>query len=150
MKIFCDTNILMEFIQQRKLALEVERVLSFAESNAHQLYISVGSFFTTTYLVECYLKQEQLPKEIRLERLKSIMNGILDLFLFAQLSGETLSDGVNDQLFSDLEDSYQAHAAMAEGCDAILTIDIKHFKNLADSGSMEILNPQGFIERYLP
>ena len=31
MKIFCDTNILLEFIQQRKLVQQVEQVLSFAE-----------------------------------------------------------------------------------------------------------------------
>lgn len=38
MKIFCDTNILMEYIQQRKLVQEVEQVLSFAEKNGHLFY----------------------------------------------------------------------------------------------------------------
>ncbi|MBQ9204033.1 MAG: hypothetical protein IJ155_07325 [Prevotella sp.] len=148
MKLFCDTNILLEFIQQRKFAQEVEQVLSFAEANDYPLYISTGSFYTTTYLVECYLKEERQPKEQRIEKLRTVMNGILDLFHFARLSPVTLSDGVNDELFSDLEDSYQAHAAMEEGCDVILTINVKHFKNLAESGAIEVLSPTDFISKY--
>ena len=147
MKIFCDTNILLEFIQQRKFAKEVEQVLSFAESNGHQLCISIGSFYTTTYLAECYLKEEQLPQKERIEKLRAIMNGILDLFLFAQQSPEAISEGVNDELFSDLEDSYQAHAAMGEGCDVIITINEKHYRKLAESGKIEVLTPVDFINK---
>ena len=102
MKIFCDTNILMEYIQQRKLVQEVEQVLSFAEKNGHLLYISFGSFYTITYLVERYLKDETLDKEARVEKLRTI-----------------------------------------------LTIDVKHFGKLSESGAIEVIDPQAFIEKYL-
>ena len=149
MKIFCDTNILMEYIQQRKLVQEVEQVLSFAEKNGHLLYISFGSFYTITYLVERYLKDENLDKEARIEKLRTIMNGVLDLFQFALPSPQAMADGVNDKLFSDLEDSYQAHSAIEQGCDMILTIDVKHFSKLSESGAVEVVDPQTFIEKYL-
>lgn len=148
MKIFCDTNILLEYIQQRKLVQEVEQVLSYAEKNNHLLYISYGSFYTVTYLVERYLKDEKLDKEARIEKLRMIMNGVLDLFQFAVPSPIAMADGVNDQLFNDLEDSYQAHSAIEEGCDMILTIDVKHFGKISESGVIEVVDPQTFIEKY--
>ncbi|MBQ8153893.1 MAG: hypothetical protein IJ069_09495 [Prevotella sp.] len=116
MKIFCDTNILLEYIQQRKYVHEVEQVLKFAVANNHELYISYGSFYTITYLVERYLKEENLENNIRLEKLRTILNGILDLFQFAIQTPQSIVDGVNDTLFSDLEDSYQAHTAVNESC----------------------------------
>ena len=57
-------------------------------------------------------------------------------------------DGVNDKLFSDLEDSYQAHIAMEQGCDILLTIDIKHFGKFGESGAIVVADPQAFIEKY--
>ena len=149
MKIFCDTNVLMEYIQQRRLVQEVEKVLKFAEQNGHQLYISFGSFYTITYLVERYLKMENLDKNSRIEKLRMILNGVLDLFQFALPSPIAMEKGVNDQLFSDLEDSYQAHSALEQGCDMILTIDLKHFCKLIDCGTIEVVDPQLFIEKYL-
>jgi len=149
MKIFCDTNILLEYIQQRRLVQQVEQVLSFAEKNGHVLYISFGSFYTITYLVERYLKEEDLDKEARLEKLRMILNGVLDLFQFAIPSPISMADGVNDKLFSDLEDSYQAHSAIEQGCDIILTIDVKHFGKLSESRVIEVIDPQAFIDKFL-
>ena len=149
MKIFCDTNILLEFIQQRKLVQQVEQVLSFAEKNDHLLYISFGSFYTITYLVERYLKDENLSKEGRIEKLRIILNGVLDLFQFAVPSSFAMAEGVNDLLFSDLEDSYQAHTAIEQGCDLILTIDLRHFSKLSESGAIDVMDPQTFIEKYM-
>lgn len=90
MKVFCDTNILLEYIQQRREAQEVEQVLEYAEQNGHSLYISYGSFYTLTYLVEKYLKLESLEKESRVSKLREILNSVLDLFQFAGQSGDTL------------------------------------------------------------
>ncbi len=149
MKIFCDTNILLEFIQHRKLVRQVEQVLSFAERNDFMLYISFGSFYTITYLVERYLKDENLSKEGRIEKLRIILNGVLDLFQFAVPSSFAMAEGVNDLLFSDLEDSYQAHTAIEQGCDLILTIDLRHFSKLSESGAIDVMDPQTFIEKYM-
>ena len=149
MRIFCDTNILMEFIQQRRFVQQVEQVLSYAEKNGHLLYISLGSFHTITYLVERYLKEEDLDKDTRIEKLRTILNGVLDLFRFAIPSPIAIAEGVNDKLFYDLEDSYQAHSAIEQGCDMILTIDVKHFSKLSGNGIIEVIDPQAFIDKYM-
>ena len=149
MKIFCDTNILMEYIQQRNEVQHVEQVLRYAEQEKHTLYISLGSFYTLTYLIEKYIKLEQLKKEERIDKLREILNGILDLFHFTFQTSDAIKDGVNDETFTDLEDSYQAHAAESEGCDVILTIDTNHFKEYKNNNGISVVSPLEFINNYI-
>ncbi len=59
MKIFCDTNIVLEFLQQRTFAEQVKTILINALKNGDELFISFGSFYTITYLTERYLKNDQ-------------------------------------------------------------------------------------------
>jgi len=73
----------------------------------------------------------------------------LDLFQFAIQIPQSIVDGVNDTLFSDLEDSYQAHTAVNESCDMILTINVKHFKLVMEEGVIEVLSPQDFMQRFV-
>ena len=58
MNIFCDTNIIMEFLQQRKFVTEVGQILAYAIQQEDDLFILSGSFYTMTYLTERYLKEK--------------------------------------------------------------------------------------------
>lgn len=150
MNIFCDTNIIMEFLQQRQYAAEVNRILSSAIQNGDNLFISFGSFYTITYLAEKYLKRDpNLSKEERLRRLRYILNGILGTFKLCTSHYGSIGKGVNDLLFDDLEDSYQAHAAEDMGCDVLLTINDKHFSLFNESSSVNVMTPRSFIDTYL-
>lgn len=149
MTIFCDTNILLEYLQQRQYVAEVKKILSSAIKNNDNLFISVGSFYTITYLTEKYLKCDQsLTKNDRISRLRYILNGILGTFKLCNLSGNSLSAGVNDPLFDDLEDSYQAHAAEDMNCDVFLTINDRHFIRFAEKSSVKVMTPVAFIDAY--
>ena len=44
---------------------------------------------------------------------------------------------------------YSAHSAIEEGCDMILTIDVKHFSKLDENGAIEVMNPHAFLDKYL-
>jgi predicted nucleic-acid-binding protein len=148
MIIFCDTNIVLEYLQQRQYASQVEQILHNALQNGDQLFISIGSFYTITYLTERYLKAEQtLTKEDRLSRLRFILNGVLGTFNLADTLAHSISDGVNDLLFDDLEDSYQAHVSCDLGSDILLTINEKHFDRF--NGSVKVFTPSSYIETYL-
>jgi len=150
MTIFCDTNIIMEFLQQRKYSEEVSRILTNATQAYDELFISVGSFYTITYLSEKYLKtDEALTKKERVDRLREILNSILTTFKFADLNTSSVKDGVNDHAFSDLEDSYQAHVAEDCGCEVLLTINKQHFVDFAKSSQIKVLTPVEFIDQYL-
>ena len=57
MKIFCDTNIIVEFLCRREQANRIEKILKF-ESDKNQYFISVGSFYTISFIIEKYLRKE--------------------------------------------------------------------------------------------
>ena len=147
MIIFCDTNIVMEFLQQRQYAGQVRRIITEAFEQGDDLFISFGSFYTITYLTERYLKADSsLSKEDRLERLRFILNGVLDTFKLCGQFSDSVREGVNDLLFDDLEDSYQAHAGKGIGGDVLLTINKKHFEQFATISPFKIMTPQTFLE----
>lgn len=146
MKIFCDTNIVMEFIQDRTHADEVERILQCAINRNDVLCISEGSFYTITYLLDRYLKKEEkLHAAERLKKQREVLNGILDTFLILSGGSKALSEGVNDAMFTDLEDSFQWQVAQSARCEIILTINKKHFK---EHGNMLVNTPAEFLLSY--
>jgi predicted nucleic acid-binding protein len=150
MTIFCDTNIVLEFLQERKLVDEVRRIIAHAISSGDDLFISIGSFYTITYLTEIYLKEDKtLDKAGRIARLRYILNGVLGTFKLAEQHSQSMYDGVNDALFDDLEDSYQAHVAEGMGCDVLLTINDKHFSRYTDNAHLTVVTPVSFIDKFL-
>ena len=150
MTIFCDTNIIMEFLEQRKYAAQVRQILTYSATHAVKLFISVGSFYTITYLTERYLKADKsLDKNNRISQLRYILNGILSTFKLSEHISECITDGVNDTLFDDLEDSYQAHVAETIGCDILLTINENHFAQFAEYSNIEVLTPDAFVTKYI-
>ncbi len=52
------------------------------------------------------------------------------------------------QLLSAIEDSFQYQCAVQNKCDALVTINLKDYRN-ADTSAMEILSPEAFVSRYL-
>ena len=148
MIIFCDTNIVMEFLQQRVFAPQVRKIITRAIEQGDDLFISVGSFYTITYLTERYLKSDSsLSKNERLDRLRYILNSVLDTFKLCGLFSDSIRDGVNDMLFDDLEDSYQAHVAKSIGCDILLTINEKHFERYSTCSPFRIMTPMMFADK---
>lgn len=146
MKIFCDTNIIIEFLCQRDQANLIEKILKFEPDN-NQYFISVGSFYTITFIIEKYLRKEtELSAEQRLEKLREILLSILSDFSLAPLSLENLREGVEDCKYVDLEDSYQYQAAISSQCDVLLTINKKDFSS---DDNLIVCTPQEYIEKYI-
>ena len=56
MKIFCDTNIITEFLEKRLLFDAVAKILTLA-STSHTLFLSEGGFYTITFLVDKQLRR---------------------------------------------------------------------------------------------
>ncbi|MBQ0046670.1 MAG: PIN domain-containing protein [Prevotellaceae bacterium] len=145
MKIFFDTNIILEFLQQRMQADLVEQILELASQRGDELYISVGSFYTITYIIEQHLRRtKSYSPEDRLKKLRNILSGILDEFKIIWHNNETLLAGVTDSAFYDLEDSYQHQAALMAGCKYLLTINDKDFAKI-DTSRITITTPQQFL-----
>lgn len=147
MKIFLDTNILMEFLCNRQHADEVERILSFAIDNDHILLASSGSLYTLSYIVGKHLKGIGLKGEQNIDELRKQLTGILDIVQIANIDTEGFVIGVNNKTFKDIEDSFQYQIAMENHCDVIITLNIKDFP--VSHPFTTILTPMEFIDVFV-
>lgn len=127
MKFFIDTNVVLEFLFGRRFANEVGEIFRTIENKENSAYISNGSFYTLTYLIDSNLKRQNFVNPNRLEKLRGSLNALLNLFEIVELNKSDFKDGVNDLEFEDLEDSYQYQSAKKENCDFLVTINTKDF-----------------------
>ena len=149
MKVFFDTNVVLEFLQKRAQADMVEKALDIISSNNSTKHISVGSFYTLTYLIERHIrKTTTLSSSDRIQELRTILLGILDDFCITLHDSVTLRSGVENEKFDDLEDSYQAEVAIHSGCDVLLTINTKDFQGMSSDARINILTPSEFVQLY--
>lgn len=148
MKVFCDTNIILDFLFKRKEAETIKTIFHYLNQKKVVKAISAGSFYTLTYLIESFLKKEELGKEDRIMKLRRILKGLLaEYIVVCDLDWEK---GIDDTRFTDLEDSYQYQAALVSECDVFLTLNIRDFKQVISSApdAMQVCSPDGFIARY--
>lgn len=147
MRIFCDTNIITEFLEKRLQFEAVAKILSLP-SDKYQLYLSEGGFYTITFLLDRQLRRQEIYNPDRLEKSKKALLRILSTFQIVAAGSDGLEKGVLDENFKDLEDSYQYQAALHCKADVLLTINIKDFRD-ADNSNIQILTPEVFVSIYL-
>ena len=147
MKIFCDTNIITEFLEKRLQYEAVAKILTLPQENI-TLFVSEGGFYTITFLVDKQLRRMQILNPERLEKERKILLRILSTFQIATASRDGLMKGIRDENFKDLEDSYQLQAALNSKAEYLLTINIKDFKD-ANPENIKIMTPQGFVDNIL-
>ena len=66
----------------------------------------------------------------------------------AGISHKRMVSGNLDTVFDDIEDSFQYQCAVQAKCDALVTINIKDYRN-ADTSAIEILTPEEFASKYI-
>lgn len=142
MRIFCDTNIVTEIIENRQYAPEIMAILSSA-SKEDVFFVSAGGFYTITYLMDRFLKSKGVHNPERNNEVKKALKGLLRIFTIATNDQDIIVNGLEDECFSDFEDSYQFQTALSCHADVLLTINIKDFKNVA-SDKVKILTPRDF------
>ncbi|WP_296261888.1 PIN domain-containing protein [uncultured Phocaeicola sp.] len=148
MKVFCDTNIILEFLFKRKEAETIKTIFHYLNQKKIVKAISAGSFYTLTYLIESFLKKEELGKEDRIMKLRRILKGLLaEYIIIGDLDWEK---GIDDWRFTDLEDSYQYQAALVSECDVFLTLNVRDFKQIisSDTDAIQVCSPDDFIVQY--
>lgn len=73
---------------------------------------------------------------------------MIDLAEVIDCSQNTILEAINDERFTDIEDSFQYHCALQNDSDVLLTINIKDYKNVLGQRP-EVLTPEEFVEKYL-
>ena len=144
MKIFFDTNVVIEHLIQRERMDTVKQVLNRIVDGHHEFYMSTGGFYTILYVVDRFLNKEMhLEKENRIAIMRNMAQGLLNNYIIAGHDNESLLRSVNDLRFDDLEDSCQLQAAVSAGCQCLLTFNTKDYP-ITDS-QIEVLTPEQFL-----
>ena len=148
MKVLIDTNIIMEMLEQRTQADLCSKIFDWLDRTGNEGYISIGSFYTITFLSERLLHHQGINRPELTQRLRTILEGVLQEFSIWPASTEELLEGVHDSTFEDLEDSYQYHAAITSGCSVLITINIRDFAKV-DTTTVRVLTPQEFKDSFM-
>ena len=148
MKVFLDTNIFLEYFEQRREYKAVDRLLSAVEDGKLKAVVSAGCVYTLAYLIRMELKRQGIHRPEQTVRLRDLLNIVLSMVTVAGVSHKNMVSGTNDLAFDDVEDSFQYQCALQTKCDALVTINLKDYRN-ADTAKMEILSPTEFVEKFL-
>lgn len=144
MRIFLDTNVVMDYLASRGDVESVNSIFHQIENGEHSAFISVGSFYTITYLIDIFLKNKGIGKTERVYMLRETLESLLAYLNIEGHTKEMLLMGVRDIDFQDLEDSYQYQAALSARCDYLITSNIKDFSEI-DNPMIDIVLPKDFL-----
>lgn len=148
MRLFIDTNVILEFIDQRREYANVKSILAGVRDKKYEGLISQGSVYTLAFLIERSLKAREIHKPEQTVQLRRLLKSVLNLFEPIGIKRKEMIEAVCNQAFTDIEDSFQYQCALENRCDVLLTINAKDFKNVGQK-QVEILTPTQFAEKYL-
>ena len=124
MKVFVDTNVILDYILQREHYTEAKRAIAQEVAAQDTLLMSVGGFYTMLYVVDKYFRKElQQSHVVAMAQTRDVMRKVLSLFTVAEHDNSSLLNGMDDLTFHDLEDSCQYQLAVKHGCKKLLTFN---------------------------
>ena len=132
MRVFIDTNVLLDVLAKRKLFYEnAAQIWNLAESGKIEALISVISFNNIYYVVRRVSDRKTAEQALQLMR---------NVFVAVPLTVQILSQAM-DAGFSDFEEAIQFHSAVHAGAARIITRDVDHFP-IAD---IPAISPAAFL-----
>ena len=106
MRLFIDTNIIVEYIEHRQQYDSVRMILERILKGEHEGLVSQGSVYTLAYLIERTLKANGIHQPELTERLRQMMAAILQLVEPIGISRTDMLNAIFNHDFNDLEDSF--------------------------------------------
>jgi predicted nucleic acid-binding protein len=135
MKVFIDTNILIDFLGDRKpyskFAIEIFKA---AEQKTITLYATTHSLATTHYLLKKYIDEKKL---------RQILEGLLEYLNIVPIDEHIFRQGLKSR-HKDFEDALQMIAASGiPGITCIVTRNLKDFKH----SEVEVVSPDELVKK---
>lgn len=138
MKVFLDTNVFLDYIQQRPQGWkEAETIFFLAMNGDISLMISDLTIANVRYITR---------KNIPLEQFYVVMKALRHYYTIVPL-GSDVVDKAYIMEAKDFEDALQYFSAEQAVADCLVTRNIKHFDF---ASSVEMLEPHGFLSKYFP
>ena len=148
MRLFVDTNIILEYIEHRREYDNVRQILIAIRDGKYEGFISQGCVYTLAFLLEKALKANNVHKPELTVQVRRLMTIVLGMVKPVGISCQDILKAIGNESFTDLEDSFQYECAIENNCDMLLTINIDDFAN-SDQQQLKIFTPAQFVERYL-
>ncbi len=119
MKVFLDTNVMLDFLGERKLFFQpAQLIMNLADKGKLTIYVSALSFATCNYF---------LGKEFGLSVTKEKLSKFKIISNIVALDEQIIDKSLTSK-FSDFEDGLQYFSALKVDCNYIITRNIKDFK----------------------
>lgn len=145
MKVFLDTNVILEYLMQREHFDAVDKSIDILNTSGNEMYMSVGGFYTILYVMDNYLRKElEIKNPDRNSAIREIAKQLLENIHVAEHDNSSLLNSINNNAFMDLEDSCQYQVALKAECKYFLTLNVKHYP--IKSNDMEILSPYDYLK----
>ena len=131
MKVFLDTNILVNFITGREGVEQASEILQMCDEGKVELYASILTMINTAYVARKGRTKENLREELL----------ALSRMIHVLPMDESQWQSALRQDARDLEDALQYQCALAAGCDCIVTRNRRDF----DFAKAAVYTPQEFL-----
>ena len=136
MRIMIDTNVILDCLLDRQpFADDAQEILEQCARGKHEGCILASTVTDIFYIAEKYMGD--------LHELYLLMDELLEDLLLIALSRKDLMDAL-DRRELDFEDCVLSVCAESAGCDAIVTRNLKDFKN----SKVKALLPKTFVKDY--
>lgn len=137
MRLFIDTNVVLDHALFRATGqpYEAKYILSWADQQRIPMFVSTGSFYTFTYLMQ--------KNGIRQRELADRLLSYLHAFQIAEHDNTSFATALADN-FRDIEDSFQYQCALKSGCDFLITNNLRDYWS-RDNDKMAIQSPLHFL-----
>ena len=136
MKVFLDTNILLDIIEGReKFLIPALNIFNLGMNGDIEMFTTSLTFANCMYVAKKNIGQAKAVEGLRFLKKYVKIASMDDRQCVRALSSN----------MPDFEDMLQYEAALAEGCDVIVTRDTnRHFP----TDIIPILNPEAFLNKY--
>ena len=135
-KVFLDTNVILDHALDRAFADEAEKIFVLAEEGKISCYISTGSVYTLAYVLEKATKNTDIVREKLLLYL-TFVTPVSNLPVY-------IEQAICDKTFDDIEDAFQYYTALQAGCDFFVTANIKDFKK-GEQKKLPVFKPDDYL-----
>ncbi len=132
MRVLFDTNIVLDFLQERELFLpEALALFTAHDEKKIDAFVSAITPVNVFYIIR---------KEAGLQKAVEVVLAILDTLDVCIIDKQILEEAAKLPV-TDYEDAVQIASAQSQGLDAIITRDVKDYKN----SPLPVYSPADFI-----
>lgn len=130
--VFFDTNVMLDFLGERKLFYEtVSKLVTLSERGKFRVVVSPISFVNTNYILSKSENSTVAIEKIRKFKVICQVSRIDSMMIEKSLQSN----------FTDFEDAVQYFSALEFGCNIIVTRDAKGFKK----STLPVMSPDEFL-----